>query len=146
MATGKRQLKVDEHDLDRLNSGKHLSTGFTKKRQEAYNTRDKGVLEKRIQKNRTKSKSKEDTSSEDHKNKIALKKKKINEMTNVELKSLNERLRLEREFKSLAREDLSPGRRFVEDLFKNNAKQTASSYVSKYMSENLNQLMKEATK
>ena len=49
MITTKRQLASDKVKLERLNSGKHTSVGFTKKRQAAYDKRDKDILE-RIQK------------------------------------------------------------------------------------------------
>ena len=48
MITRKRQLAADKSDLEKLNSGKHLSVGLTKKRQAAYDKRDKDILEKRI--------------------------------------------------------------------------------------------------
>lgn len=49
--TRKRQLEGDKRDLERLNKGGHLSTGLTKKRQAAYDARDRKALEKRIAKN-----------------------------------------------------------------------------------------------
>lgn len=48
MITTQRQLTADKVKLERLNSGKHLSIGFTKKRQAVYDKRDKTALEKRI--------------------------------------------------------------------------------------------------
>ena len=53
-ATRKRQLEGDKRDLQTLNNGGHLSVGLTKKRQAAYDKRDKAVLEKRIAKNEAK--------------------------------------------------------------------------------------------
>ena len=49
--TKKRQLAGDKKDLEGLKNGQHLSVGFTKKRQAAYDARDKAALEKRIAKN-----------------------------------------------------------------------------------------------
>lgn len=49
--TRKRQLAGDKRDLERLNNGEHLSVGLTKKRQDAYDARDRRALEKRITKN-----------------------------------------------------------------------------------------------
>lgn len=54
MITTKRQLTVDKVKLERLNSGKHTSVGVTKKRQAAYDKRDKNILEKRIKYNEQK--------------------------------------------------------------------------------------------
>ena len=49
--TRNRQLAGDKRDLKYLNNGGHLSVGLTKKRQAAYDRRDKAALEKRISKN-----------------------------------------------------------------------------------------------
>ena len=52
MLTKGRQLSADKKTLDKLNTGNHhTSVGLTKKRQEAFDKRDKAVLEKRINKN-----------------------------------------------------------------------------------------------
>ena len=53
-ATRNRQLASDRKDLDGLNNGKHLSVGLTKKRQAAYDARDRAILEKRIARNESK--------------------------------------------------------------------------------------------
>ena len=45
-----RRLAGDKRDLDYLNKGGHLSVGLTKKRQAAFDARDKKRLEKRIAK------------------------------------------------------------------------------------------------
>ena len=49
--TKKRQEAGDRNDLNALNNGQHLSVGFGKKRQEAYDKRDKAILETRSVKN-----------------------------------------------------------------------------------------------
>lgn len=49
--TKKRQLAGDKRDLEYLNKGGHLSVGLTKKRQAAYDAKDKARLERRIAKN-----------------------------------------------------------------------------------------------
>ena len=48
--TKKRQLDGDKRDLETMKKGGHLSVGLTKKRQEAFDRRDKAALEKRIDK------------------------------------------------------------------------------------------------
>lgn len=53
-ATKKRRLAGDKRDLESLNEGQRLSVGLTKKRQAAFDTRDKATLEKRISKNERK--------------------------------------------------------------------------------------------
>lgn len=70
--TRKRQLAGDKRDLEYLNKGGHLSAGFTKKkRQAAYDTRDKRRLEKRIKINEEKIKNKSNKKSK----KMSIKKK-----------------------------------------------------------------------
>ena len=54
----RRQLPGDKRDLNTLNKGGHLSVGLTKKRQEAFDNRDKTALEKRIVKNEQKDREK----------------------------------------------------------------------------------------
>lgn len=46
----KRKLDKAKGDLERLNRGEHLSVGTTKKRQAAYDARDRAALEKSISK------------------------------------------------------------------------------------------------
>ena len=110
-----------------------------------YGTRDKSFLEKQIQKSKDRRIEKEKSLSEDHKKKMEIKKKKINQMSNAELKTINERLQLERQYRSLSKEDLSPGRRFVKEVLHNNAKQTSNTYASKYMGKSVEALIKNAT-
>lgn len=73
--------------------------------------------------------------SEDHKKKMMIKSKKISEMSNAELKTVNERLQLEKKYKELSTEDLSRGQKFVRDMLLNSAKNTASQQTSKYMNK-----------
>lgn len=84
--------------------------------------------------------------SEDHKKKTTLKKKRISEMSNSELKDLNNRLQLEKQYKDLTRAEISPGKKFVTDVLTNAAKQTASQYVSKYMSKGVDEILKKTMK
>lgn len=50
VGSGKRQLERAKKDLKKLDDGQHLSVGFTKKRQAAYDKRDRAALEKKISK------------------------------------------------------------------------------------------------
>ena len=67
MITQKRQYEKDKSDLEGLNKGEHLSVGLTKKRQAAYDARDKAVLEKRISKYENEQTKNEDKAKEIYK-------------------------------------------------------------------------------
>lgn len=56
--------------------------------------------------------------SEDYKKAASIRKKKIHQMSNAELRTLNERLQLERSFKDLSAKDISPGRKFAQDIIR----------------------------
>ena len=71
-------------------------------------------------------------SSPEHQTKEKLKKKKLHEMTNAELKTLNERLQLEKSYKELTAKKKSAGRKFVEDLLMSQGKQLLTSYMTKH--------------
>jgi hypothetical protein len=91
-------------------------------------------------------KTKEDSYSEDYKKKVSLKKKKPSQMTNAELKTLNERLQLEKQYKDLTRSETTAGKKFVADILSNAAKQTASTYVAKYMGKGVEKIIKKTAK
>lgn len=71
-----------------------------------------------------------DRTSSDHKVGAALKKKKLSEMSNDELKTLTNRLQLEKQYKELSKKDLSFGQKFVSDVLVGAGKQLASKYVA----------------
>jgi hypothetical protein len=71
-----------------------------------------------------------DTSSGDHKTSSKLKKKKLSEMSNEELKTLTTRLQLERQYKDLTKADTSAGRKFISEVITGAGKQLASKYVA----------------
>lgn len=79
--------------------------------------------------------------SEDHQKKMQLKKKKLSEMSNAELKTFNERLNLEKQYKDLTKADVSAGRKFVTDLITNMAKDVARSYIKKYTNKAVESLL-----
>lgn len=68
--------------------------------------------------------------SDDDKTKRELQKKKVHQMSNVELKRLNERLQLEKQYKDLSKTDISAGRKFVTDLLTGSAKQVLSNILT----------------
>lgn len=69
--------------------------------------------------------------SKDSKSVRKLRKKKLNQLSNEELKKLNNRLQLEKQFKELKRSDTSAGKKFVQDLLVNTGKSVAQNLVSK---------------
>lgn len=87
---------------------------------------------------------KPDTRSSDHIKKRELQRKKISEMSNDDLKSLNTRLQLEKQYRDLTKQDLSPGKKFVYDLLVDSGKQTAKNYTSKAMTKGVEAAIKMA--
>lgn len=63
--------------------------------------------------------------SEDHITKTQLKKKHVTEMSNAELKQLNERLQLERQYKDLRKNDVSAGKKRITKLIQDVAMELA---------------------
>lgn len=84
--------------------------------------------------------------SNDHIKKVKLKRKKVSEMSNEELRDLNTRLQLERQYADLNKASVASGKKVVTDILTNAAKQTAASYTAKYMSKGLDTLIKKASK
>lgn len=75
--------------------------------------------------------------SEDYTRAKALKKKKVSQLSNAELKELNNRMNLENQYKNLKRQNVSTGRKFVQDVAYETAKNTASEYARKYAKEGI---------
>lgn len=80
-------------------------------------------------------------SSTDHKNAERLKTKNIKSLSNSELRDLNNRLQLERQYKELNKTQTNRGKKIVTDILTNSAKQVASVYVTKYMTKGLDKLL-----
>jgi hypothetical protein len=80
--------------------------------------------------------------SEDHKTVAGLRKKKVSEMSNDELKKLTTRLQLEKQLKDLSAIDAGPGRKFVTEVLTNAGKQLASKYVASAVEKGLPELLK----
>jgi hypothetical protein len=60
----------------------------------------------------------EEEYSEDHRKKVSLKKKRISDMSNAELRELTTRLQLEKQYRDLNQTEKSAGRKFAEDILK----------------------------
>jgi len=67
--------------------------------------------------------------SQDHLAAKALKKKKLSQMSNDELKKLNTRLQLERQYKDLNKSNTSSGKKFISDVISSSGKTLASKYL-----------------
>lgn len=80
--------------------------------------------------------------SEDHKTVAGLRKKKVSEMSNDELKKLTTRLQLEKQLKDLSSVDSGPGKKFVTEVLSNAGKQLASKYVASAVEKGLPNLLK----
>lgn len=89
--------------------------------------------------------SKSSNPSGDHTKKSQLRKKKISEMSNEELRFLTARLQLEKQYSDLNKAPVPVGKKMVTDILTNAAKQTASTYAAKYMSKALETAIKKAS-
>lgn len=72
------------------------------------------------------------TSHPDHVTAVGLKKKKLHELSNAELKTLTSRLQLEKQFKDLSKQDVSAGKKFVTDLLMGALKNEVSSGLTTF--------------
>lgn len=90
---------------------------------------------------RSKSRSSDD-SHDDYKK--AHKSSSVKSMSNSELRERINRLQMEKQYKQLTSSETSKGRKFVQDVIVGAAKQTATNYVSKYMTKGLDSLIKKA--
>lgn len=84
---------------------------------------------------------KTESTSEDHDAKTLLKKKRVSEMSNAELKKFNERMQLERSYKDLSKADVSAGKKWIMDVISSSSKQVATKYAAKYMTKGLGTLL-----
>lgn len=60
----------------------------------------------------------------------SLRGKKVGELSNEQLRQLNQRLQLEQTYKGLNSRDVSSGRKFVGDILTSSAKGVAAEYVA----------------
>lgn len=80
--------------------------------------------------------------SDDHKTVAGLRRKKVSEMSNDELKKLTARLQLEKQLKDLSAFDAGPGRKFITEIMGNVGKQLASKYIATAVEKGLPELIK----
>ena len=70
-------------------------------------------------------------------------KTEMKKMSDTELRNRINRIQMEKQYMQLTAPEVSAGKKFVKDVLVNAAKQTATSYVSKYMNKGLEAAMKE---
>lgn len=71
-----------------------------------------------------------------------LKKKRISEMSNEELKALTSRMQLEKQYKDLKKQDHSAGAKFVNEMLTNAGSQLINTLVSKAVTVGSEKLIK----
>lgn len=86
------------------------------------------------------------TPSEDHVKKMDAKKKSVKEMSNAEIKALNERMQLERTFKDLTAKEKSAGQKMAQDILTEVGKEMAKELVKKGVQEGVKLLVSTAKK
>lgn len=86
---------------------------------------------------RLKGKAEKENWSDDARTAADIRTKKVKQMSNAELRKLNERTRLEQEYAQLNKRHKSAGQKFVGDILVNATKETAKNYVSQYMKKGI---------
>lgn len=67
-------------------------------------------------------------------------------MSDAELRQRINRLQMEKQYAQLTAKEKSVGKKMVNEILTNAAKQTATSYVSKAMSKGVDEIIKKANK
>lgn len=83
-----------------------------------------------------------ESSNPDHQTAHALKGKRVQDMSNDELRTLTNRIQLEKQFKEARRQDMSPGKKLVADVMMQAGKQVATTYVAKGMNHGVETIIK----
>lgn len=89
-----------------------------------------GLMKKRTSKNNVKKKKESPTKS----------------MSDSELRQRINRLQMEKQYAQLTAKEKSVGKKMVNEILTNAAKQTATSYVSKAMTKGIDEVIKKANK
>jgi hypothetical protein len=82
-----------------------------------------------------------DTASEDFKQSRVAAKKKLSQMSNDELKVLNQRLQLEKQYKELKKAQLTKGRSYVTKLLKSQGELLINSFIQQQGASLMKQLL-----
>ena len=73
-------------------------------------------------------------------------KSEMKKMSDTELRNRINRIQMERQYMQLTAPEVSAGKKFIKDVMVNAAKQTVTSYVSKYMNKGVEAVIKEINK
>ena len=73
-------------------------------------------------------------------------KSEMKKMSDTELRNRINRIQMEKQYMQLTAPEVNAGKKFVKDVLVNAAKQTATSYVSKYMNKGVEAVIKEINK
>lgn len=73
-------------------------------------------------------------------------KESVKAMSDAELRQRLNRIQMEKQYAQLNRRDVSAGQKFISDVFMNAAKQTATNYVSKYLTKGVDTAIGSLTK
>ena len=84
--------------------------------------------------------------SDEHADKVAIRAKGLRRMSNADIKKINERMQLEKQYKSLTKSEISIGQKFVTDVLSDSSKQLATKYVSKYIGDGIEYLIKKVSR
>lgn len=84
--------------------------------------------------------------SDEHERAVGLRKKGAANLTNAELKALNERMQLEKTFKELKKADISPGKAFVQKTLRDAGSEAAKNFTSKALGVGIGIAGKAASK
>lgn len=128
-----RRLKRNSmSEAERYNSDLEVSTEVPVKDMYHY-----GILGMRWGKRKGSSSKSTRTESSDSKSAKKLKGKKISEMSNDELKKLNTRLQLEKQYKDLSPSSSSKGRKIVSQILGNVGKELATTIIKKQLTKKM---------
>lgn len=74
---------------------------------------------------------KQRNASEDSKKAAKNKKRDISELSNEELRELNNRMQLERQYRDLTKSEIGPGKRFAQEVLRETGKELVKEYLKK---------------
>ena len=72
--------------------------------------------------------------------------KPVSEMSDQELRAAINRLQMEKQYDKLTETQVNKGRKIVSNILLNTATQTASNYISKFLTRQLNDLLENKIK